>query len=144
MDIEGRLQNLAARCLSAVVHYDFGERKKEVEAEMAAQLGVVVEDMLATHPTGDEIREGILRPVEAYLLARHGHETGARISQEFLRAYEAALRDRSPRTPGKEAEARRLAGPPASPGRSATSPPGPPVAAPVGGRPAHGAREDHR
>jgi hypothetical protein len=87
--IERQAQEIIARCISILVAYHNGERTPEATAMMAAKVQAVAIWVDELDFSIGETDEQVLRPVEAELLARYGHEAGVRISREFLEAFES-------------------------------------------------------
>jgi hypothetical protein len=87
--IERQAREVIARCISILVAYHNGERTPDATAMMATKVQAVAIWVDELDLSVDETDEQVLRPVEAELLARYGHEAGVRISREFLDAFES-------------------------------------------------------
>ena len=87
--IDGQLVVAAARCWSILRRYYVGERTDRARALMCAEIDTLVGWLMELNlPPGAAKRE-ILAPIEAYLLARYGHEAGMRLNAEFVEGFEA-------------------------------------------------------
>jgi hypothetical protein len=86
---ERQAQEIVARCISVLVAYHNGERTPEATAMMVVKVQAVAVWVDELGFSIGETDEHVLRPVEAELLARYGHEAGVRISREFLDAFES-------------------------------------------------------
>lgn len=86
MPTNREIEDLITRCVAAMVYLDGRGIAKAVAVteihDAAASVGT-------WGMTGPRIRERLLRPVEAELIARYGLAEGGRLNQEFLLAFEA-------------------------------------------------------
>jgi hypothetical protein len=88
MSNERQVRETVARCVSIIVYYHNCGRAPKTTTAMIADVRAVA-DLVARLELGtDEIDELILRPVEAELRARYGHELGFRLNNEFVGAFE--------------------------------------------------------
>ena len=88
---EGEVRETIARCVSIIVYYHNCGRTQQTTTAMVDDIQVVA-GLVAGQELGiRQIDERILRPVEAELLARYGHELGFRLNKEFVEAFDAHL-----------------------------------------------------
>ncbi len=89
LSTERQVQEIITHCTSILVAYHNGERTPEATAMMVTKVQAVAIWVDELDFSIGETDEQVLRPVEAQLLARYGHEAGVRISLEFLDAFES-------------------------------------------------------
>jgi hypothetical protein len=87
---EQQVQRTVALCMDIMVRYRDGRRTPETRAVMVAEVHAIAVWVSGLGMGAAEMIERVLNPVQAQLLARHGHELGARLGGEFLNAFEGA------------------------------------------------------
>jgi hypothetical protein len=88
MSDERRNQETVARCVAIMVNYYNSGPRERATREMMAEIRTVAEAVgKFSLPQGDVV-ENILRPVEAELVVRYGHELGTRMNKHFISAFE--------------------------------------------------------
>jgi hypothetical protein len=88
MATERQVQETIARCVALMVFHHNCERSQEARDRMIAEVQIIagfVEE-LGFSRSGVDWR--IMRPIEAELLARYGHEVGPRLFAMFADAFE--------------------------------------------------------
>jgi len=89
MTIERQAQRAVALCMDILNRYRAGEKTAVARATMASEIQTIADWALQSDFEPAQTDEQILRPVEASLLARYGHELGPRLNRQFLAAFEA-------------------------------------------------------
>ena len=90
---ERQLQETVARCVSIMVYFhNDPERTPKTKERMVAEVQVVAGWVAEMGLKPGQTDELILRPVEAELFARYGHELGLRLNRMFLEAIDGLPR----------------------------------------------------
>jgi hypothetical protein len=88
MVTERQVQETIARCVSTMVYYHNGERSRELDERMTAEIQMVAGFVRELDFSRDGVESRIIRPVEVELVARYGHEVGPRLASRFFEAFE--------------------------------------------------------
>ena len=88
MAIDSEIQEAIARCVSILVCYHNADRSRHTTLTMIAEARAVAAWTRELSLGPGETDERILRPLEAEMIARYGHELGSRLNHEFLKAFE--------------------------------------------------------
>lgn len=89
MPTEQQIQGLITVCVSRMAAYFDARRTSVVRAEVIAEIQDLARLAGEWGLCGKEAEERIVRPVEARLIERYGHELGCRLYQIFTRTYDA-------------------------------------------------------
>jgi hypothetical protein len=110
MDFERSIQETVARCVSIMVSYHNCGPNEDATEEMITDIRAVADASVIFSLALEQTVETILRPVEAELVARYGHELGSRLNSRFLMAYAGhSVPARQPN--GRRLETARRGGP---------------------------------
>jgi hypothetical protein len=88
MSDERPVLEMVARCVAIMVNYHNSGPRAHATREMNAEVRAVAEEVKTLSLGINGVVERVLRPVEAELFVRYGHELGARINAHFLMAFE--------------------------------------------------------
>lgn len=79
---------IISQCIATVARYHQSGRALEKAERMAAEVQLIAGFVLELGLNANEIEETIIRPVEASLMSRYGHEVGPRHVNEFIKAFD--------------------------------------------------------
>ena len=88
MATDREFHEMVARCVSIMVSYHGAGRTRQTTAEMVREVHAIAREVMGLGHRAEEVIERVLRPTEAELLARYGHEAGVRFHAAFLDAFE--------------------------------------------------------
>jgi hypothetical protein len=84
-----QIHETVARCISAMVFYHNSERSPMAVELMVIEIRAIAGSVEELGLGVAEVDAQILRPVEAELIARYGHEDGPRMLGQFIDAFES-------------------------------------------------------
>jgi hypothetical protein len=88
MSLERAIEETIARCVSIMVAYYNSGPNERATREMVAEIRAVADAAKAFSLGIRETVDRIVRPVEAEIFVRYGHELGSRLNSQFVIAFE--------------------------------------------------------
>ena len=87
MHTERQLQEMVARCVATMVYYHNSPKTRHTDTLMNAEVQAHAAWVSGLNLGARRTDEGILRPVEAELIARYGEAAGHKCFNEFAKAF---------------------------------------------------------